>query len=376
MRREPSPERPDWRPKFDQLGFHFHSADGRYWDERACFRLDAEEVDRLEEATEELHRMCLSAVGHVIAERRLAELAIPAAYHEYIARSWHAGEPTLYGRFDFSYDGSGVPKLLEYNADTPTSLIESAIAQWNWQQEVRPDCDQFNSLHEKLIERWGEVARALRLRAPMHFACLRGNEEDVGNIEYLRDTALQAGIDARFVAVEDIGWDEARRCFVDLEGGTIGALFKLYPWEWMMRESFGPHLLEAGMALLEPPWKSVLSNKGILAILWELFPGHPNLLPAYFEPGRLGADYVRKPLFSREGENVSIHAAGATRHSLGSYGAEGYVYQAYAPLPDLGGGYVATGSWIVGERAAGVCFREDATPITRNTSRFVPHYFV
>lgn len=376
MKREPSRERPDWRRKFDDLGFHFHSADGGYWDERACFVLGAEEVDRIEAATEALHRMCLSAVGHVIAQRRLGELAIPEAYHEYIVRSWRAGEPTLYGRFDFRYDGEGEPKMLEYNADTPTSLIESAIAQWNWQQELHPEDDQFNSLHEKLIERWSEIARILRLVGPMHFACLRDNEEDAGNLDYLRDTAMQAGIDARFVAIEDIGWDDARSCFVDLDDEPMSALFKLYPWEWMLRESFGEHLAGSGLRLIEPPWKSILSNKGILAILWELFPGHPNLLPAYFEPGRLGDDYVCKPLYSREGENVTIHASGTTRHSLGSYGAEGYVYQAHAPLPHLGGGYVVMGSWIVGEKSAGVCFREDATPITRNTSRFLPHYFI
>jgi len=376
MKREPSRERPDWQRKFDDLGFHFHSADGGYWDERACFVLTAEEVDRIEEATESLHRMCLSAVGHVIAEERLGELAIPESHHDYIVRSWRTGEPSLYGRFDFCSAGQGEPKMLEYNADTPTSLIESAIAQWNWQQELHADQDQFNSLHEKLIDRWREIARAIRLSGSMHFACLRDNQEDVGNIDYLRDTAMQAGIDARFIAVEDIGWDDSQRRFVGLDGEPMSALFKLYPWEWMLRESFGVHLPEAELKLIEPPWKSILSNKGILAILWELFPGHPNLLPAYFEPSRLGENYVSKPLYSREGENVTIQSAGSTRHSLGSYGAEGYVYQAHAPLPNLGGGYVVMGSWIVGEHSAGVCFREDASPITRNTSRFMPHYFI
>ena len=376
MKRESSVQRPDWQRQFEDLGFHFHSADGGYWDERVCFQLTTEEVDRLEAATDELHRLCMSAVGHVIAEGRMGELAIPAEFHDYVSHSWRAGEPSLYGRFDLCFDGSGEPKMLEYNADTPTSLIESAIAQWNWQQELHADCDQFNSLHEKLIERWREIARSLRLAGPMHFACVRDNIEDVGNLDYLRDTAMQAGIDARHIAVEEIGWDDARSTFVDMEERPITMLFKLYPWEWMMRESFGAHLLTGKTRLIEPAWKSVLSNKGILAILWELFPGHPNLLPAYFEPQRLGADYVRKPLYSREGENVTIHAGGATRHSLGTYGAEGYVYQAHAPLPNFGGGYVVMGSWIVGDTAAGVCLREDASPITRNTSRFVPHYFI
>ena len=375
MKRELCTERPRWREKFEALGFHFHSLDGRYWDERACFVFTASEVDRLEAVTEELHAMCIAAVGHVIAEGRLAELAVPAEFHEYVARSWRSGEPTLYGRFDLRYDGSSEPKLLEYNADTPTALIEAAIAQWNWLEEVRAGCDQFNSLHEKLIERWRAIHKRLPQGAALHFACVRDNPEDLGNIEYLRDTALQAGLDARFIHVEDIGWDGPAQSFVDLDDSGIRALFKLYPWEWMVRETFGADLARSGMVLIEPAWKMILSNKGILPILWELFPHHPNLLPAFFQPGRIEGDSVEKPLYSREGANVTIRTQDATRHSVGTYGAEGYIHQAYAPLPNFGGGFVVVGSWIVGESAAGIGIREDSSPITRNTSRFLPHYF-
>ena len=375
MNRELSPERPHWREKFEELGFHFHSLDGRYWDERACFAFTAQEIDKLEAVTEELHAMCIAAVGHVLAEGRLAELAIPQAFHDYVTRSWHAGEPSLYGRFDLRYDGESEPKLLEYNADTPTALIEAAIAQWNWLEETRAGRDQFNSLHEKLIERWKAIGGRLPRGSALHFACVRDNPEDHGNVEYLRDTALQAGIDARFIYIEDIGWDEPAQSFVDLEEAGIRALFKLYPWEWMLREAFGAHLDRSGIALIEPAWKMILSNKGLLPILWELFPDHPNLLPAYFEPGRVAGDSVEKPLYSREGANVTIRTQSGTRHSIGTYGAEGYIHQAYAPLPNFGGGFVVIGSWIVGDAAAGIGIREDSSPITRNTSRFLPHYF-
>lgn len=375
MKREACGERAHWREKFEELGFHFHSLGGRYWDERACFRFETAEIDKLEAVTEELHAMCLSAVSHVLAEQRLGELAIPEPFHDYVARSWRAGEPSLYGRFDLCYDGEHEPKLLEYNADTPTSLIEAAIAQWNWLEETHRGADQFNSLHEKLIERWGEIMHQLPRGAALHFASVRDNEEDLGNIEYLRDTALQAGIDARFIPIEDIGWDEPAQCFVDLDDAGISALFKLYPWEWMVREAFGSHLLSGAVRVIEPAWKMILSNKAILPILWELFPGHPNLLPAYFRAGRIEGDSVEKPFYSREGANVTIRAGGSVRHSLGAYGAEGTIRQAFAPLPNFGGGYVVIGSWIIGERSAGIGIREDRSPITRNTSRFLPHYF-
>jgi glutathionylspermidine synthase len=120
----------------------------------------------------------------------------------------------------------------------------------------------------------------------------------------------------------------------------------------------------------------LLANKAILPVLWELFPDHPNLLPAYFEPEPLGARYVCKPRLAREGANVTLVDGPFRESSDGDYGAEGFVYQALAPLPRHDADYVVVGSWVIDGVPAGIGLREDVTPITRNTSRFVPHYFV
>jgi glutathionylspermidine synthase len=374
MERQRMSPRGDWRRQFEAIGFHFHSLDDVYWDESACYRFSADEIDMLEAVTAELHGMALKAAEHVIAGQRFERFALPDWFAQYAADSWRAGDGTLYGRLDLCYDGVNPPKLLEYNADTPTALIEAALAQWNWQQAVFPERDQFNSLHERLIERW-KTLRATLGEAALYFACGKGSDEDLGNIEYLRDTAIQAGIDARFVHVEDIGWSAERRSFVDLDDHPIRALFKLYPWEWMMREEFGTHLPGAGIAVIEPPWKLVLSCKALLAVLRELFHGHPNLLPCFFDEARLPERFVRKPLYSREGANVEIHGPRGIYRRPGTYGAEGHVYQAYAPLPAFDGNYAVIGSWIVGGEPAGMGIREDVNPVTTNLSRFVPHYF-
>ena len=128
--------------------------------------------------------------------------------------------------------------------------------------------------------------------------------------------------------------------------------------------------------MFEPPWKLLLSCKGLLPVLWELYPGHPNLLPCYFEAGRLSERFVKKPLFSREGANVEIHGPRGVYRRPGSYGAEGYVYQGYAPLPAFDGNYPVIGSWVIGNEPGGMGIREDVNPVTTNLSRFVPHYFV
>lgn len=375
MLREASVPRADWREDCEAVGFSFHSMDGIYWDETACYRLNGEQVDELEAATEELHGMCIQAVEHIIKEKRFDELRLAPSFAEYAAKSWAKAEPSLFGRFDFAYDGKGPPKLLEYNADTPTGLLEAAVVQWRWMQAVQPDADQFNSLHEKLIERWPAMRADWPVDALLSFSSVRENEEDFGNIEYLRDTAAQAGFQTQWLAVEDIGWADPERRFVDLANRPIDVLVKLYPWEWVFADAFGARLSGSELRVVEPPWKALLSNKGLLVVLWELFPDHPNLLPAYFSPGRIRGDYVEKPIYSREGANVTIRQGGRVLREPGSYGAEGFVYQAYTPIPRFGDSYMTVGSWVVGDRAAGIGIREDASEITCNTSRFLPHYF-
>jgi glutathionylspermidine synthase len=374
MQRETLAPREDWTRKVEDLGLSYHTIAGDiYWDESACYRFDAAQVDRLEAATAELHARALDAVARVVETRDFARFRIPEAFHDLVAQSWRDADDSLYGRMDLSWDGRGEPKLLEYNADTPTALLEASVIQWYWMQDVRPGADQFNSIHEKLIERWRDFRPLLAGDGRVHFAGDLDSPEDTGNLDYLRDTATQAGLDPVAIAIGDIGWDGRR--FVDLENRAILALFKLYPWEWMVRESFGPHLIGNATKMIEPPWKMVLSNKAILPVLWEMFPGHPNLLAASFDPGHFTTNFVKKPLYSREGANVSINSGEVLIDVGGDYGDEGFIWQAYQELPRFDGRYAVIGSWVVGDEPAGIGIREDASPVTRDTSRFVPHYF-
>jgi glutathionylspermidine synthase len=115
----------------------------------------------------------------------------------------------------------------------------------------------------------------------------------------------------------------------------------------------------------------------MLPLLWELFPGHPNLLPAFWEADpRLSGSYVRKPFFSREGCNVEVVAGGKTiAKTDGPYDDGPFVYQAIAPIADFGGQHPILGSWIIAGEASGMGVREDPSVISTNTSRFVPHFF-
>jgi glutathionylspermidine synthase len=385
MQRIPCDERPDWREKAEAVGFQFHTIDGeRYWDERSYYAFTLEEIERdIEAPTAELDAMCRELVGRAVDdERMLKMLRIPERYWTFIAASWKRGDPSLYGRFDLSYDGQGPAKLLEYNADTPTSVFETAVFQWSWLEDAKTrlitpqDADQFNSLHERLIEGWKAIGKG----GSLHLAGALDNPEDGGTISYLEDTARQAGLSTTKLAIEDIG-RTPKGVFVDLADKPIELLFKLYPWEWMFRDQFGVSLAGSPTRYVEPPWKAILSNKGILPLLWAMQPRHPNLLPAYFEDDEkakeLGNSFVRKPLYSREGANVAIVVGGeAIDQDAGPYGAEGFIRQAVATLPHYEGNYAALGSWIAAGAPCGLSVREDVSPITKNTSRFVPHAIV
>ncbi|MDX8128781.1 glutathionylspermidine synthase family protein [Methylomonas sp. OY6] len=366
--------RADWQQRVEAVGMNYHTLDGDvYWDESACYRFTASQIDVLDDVTAELHALCLKAVQAIIDRHLFKQLLIPDWAVPYIVDSWERREPSVYGRFDLAWDGNGQPKLLEYNADTPTALLEAGVVQWFWLRDCYPDADQFNSIHEKLLVFWQDY----RQRQPsLHFAGVDSSDEDSGNLEYLRDTAVQAGLQTQRLAIEQIGWDASRQRFVDLRNNPIRALFKLYPWEWLLQEEFSPYLPQAQPAMLEPPWKLLLSNKGLLPILWELFPGHPNLLEASFADKPLVGDYVRKPLYSREGANIQIRRGASLVETGGSYGGEACIYQRYTPLPEFAGNFPVIGSWIIADQPAGIGIREDKTEITGNNSRFIPHYFV
>lgn len=373
MKRIQITPRSNWEEKVEKLGLVFHHTQGRpYWNESAYYSFRMDEILRLEKATNDLQRMCLEAAQHVIDKNRFAELGIPAEAAEVIRWAWEAEPPAIYGRFDLAYDGQSAPKLLEYNADTPTSLLEAGVVQWYWLQERFGKNDQWNSIHERLIAKWRDLAPYVK--PTLHFAHM-DDLEDGMTVGYLRDTAEQAGIETIALAVEDIGWDKVRRQFVDTNGSVIRSIFKLYPWEWMVHEDFGRHALSTykDVNWIEPIWKMVLSNKGILAILWELFPGHENLLESHLQEPKGLVEYAKKPLLSREGANVTVKTKTTTIERGGDYGEEGYVFQAIAPIPNFDGSHPVIGSWVIDGESAGAGIRESDELITDNCSRFCPH---
>jgi glutathionylspermidine synthase len=377
VRRQTILPRSNWQSSVEELGLLWHSDDnGTYWDESAFYAFGPAEIETIEAATEEVYSLYRQA-GERIAndERWLSVCGIPASYHNAVRDAWQRQGVALdYGRFDFGYGGQGPPKLFEFNCDTPTTMLETSVIQWYWKEELFPDHDQLNSLHERLVERWGELAAEIDDNRIWFAHSGDLAHEDTLTTTYMRDIAGEAGLETRGLLIDQIGIDGQGR-IVDQDDNLITALFKLYPWEWLAVEPFGEAILPnmASTAWIEPVWKMMWSNKAVLALLWEMFPGHPNLLPASLQAHEMGRDYVTKPILAREGANVEIVIGGQLRaRSEGNYGRNRLLHQQLYPLRDFGHGYPVLGSWIVNGSAAGLGIREDGL-ITGNRARFVPH---
>lgn len=363
--------RPGYREKIEALGFDFH---GDYWREEACYRLSSNEVEMLETATAEAYRMYCDAVEYILndqSEFMERILQLPPEICERIRRSWDEDELSLYGRFDFLVDKSGVPRILEFNADTPTSLLEASVIQWQWKEDLFPASDQYNGIHEGLVQSWKDMFPA---GSEIHFAGALDDHEDTGTLQYLASTAMEAGFSTRVLDMNSL--DLRDGCFYDPSGERVKRCFKLYPWEWMVDESADGCL--ADVQWVEPVWKLLMSNKAILKVLFDLFPDSPYVLPCYLSRPESGL-FCKKPVYSREGHNVSVleirnwEERVRLAETEGDYNKGAYVYQEYVEPTAYSGRYPVIGSWVVGGEPAGIGIRENRTEITGNLSEFVPH---
>lgn len=360
--------RVNWQTQVESLGLSFHTIDNKpYWNENASYYFNGEEIENLKSSTKEIESLCMELVEHVIRREEYYKIDIPEYAWSLIEASWRNNQKPLTGRMDLSYDGISPPKLLEYNADTPACLLESSMIQKQWVQDLHPNKYQFNNLHEKLVRALPNIVSekiylTWRLNLPW----------TLSDISYTANLAEEAGLIVKKIFIDDIRWNGHQ--YIDKDNEAIKFLFKRFPWE-ITREDVFKNISTSNLQMIEPAWKMILNNKGFLVLLWELFPNHPNLLPAYFNPDQLTGDFVKKPFIGREGDNISLYSTTGVFSTKGNYGNGKYMYQKAHYLPNFDGNYAVIGSWLIAGEPAGIIIREEDTPITRSSSRFVPHYF-
>lgn len=354
------PARPNWQQRCDEVGFTFHSMDGVYWVDDQMYVFSKEEARSLSEATEELHRLYYALIPQIIKDNRFADMGMNPVMARLATESWERRDPHLYGRFDIAMTEHG-PKLLEYNADTPTGLVETAHALQAWAEDTGYNPMVYmNELGRKQFQTigWEE----------MFMACSMNNIEDYENIAVIAGWAKAAGCKVNDIFVEDMkirddkAWVGKRQ---------LDKVFKLYPWEWLSLDA--SYEVLSSVQWLEPAWKAFWSNKATVALLWEYFPGHPLLVPAFLAAPDSG-NWVKKPKLSREGANIELLKNGAVDGKMtpGMYGAEGYVYQQFMDT-SFEGKFPTLGGWVVGDKFAGLLVRHCDAWVTDNFSNYIPY---
>jgi len=372
----------------EDIGMQWHTdSDGSDYIVPALVLVSEQEAEAYYAAANTLYDMYVEAAQHVIDNRLYEQLGIDPLLVPLIEQSWERDDWHLYGRFDLAGGLDGRPiKLIEFNADTPTSLFETSIVQWallraNDMGEER----QFNNIHAMLQDNFRRVVvgdgvdfAANYRKEKFLFSSIAGLPEDERTVRYLQHVAHEAGLYTDFAFMNEAGFIPKQGVF-NRDQQRADFWFKLYPWENIAAEE--PELTELLQSISElgstrfinPAYTLLFQSKGILKVLWDLYPESPYLLQTAFEP-LAGKAQVEKKVFGREGENTRITDADGRviAHTIGQYDHHRSVFQEYVEFPQDAAGHRYQAGVFYAYEACGLGFRRGGE-ILDNMSKFVGH---
>ncbi len=374
----------------ESLGFVWHTdSDETSYISDTLVIISEAEAEAYYEATNTLYDMVVEAAEHVVENNLFHEIGIPFNLVDIIKESWENDVHWhLYGRFDLAGGLDGKPiKLLEFNADTPTALFETAIVQWSMLKQNRlEEVSQFNALYESLVDNFKRLVTLEEDVSTFEerydgwnflFTSVKGNSEEENTVRLLQHIATEAGYNTEFAYIDEIEFSPEEGVFYQDKHYELW--FKLIPWEDIAMEESDLAMILTQMIknqkaiIFNPAYTLLFQSKGLLKILWDLYPNHPLLLESSFEPLQ-GKQQVKKPVFGREGGSVSILDENAQNIESveGDYDNHKMVYQAYTELvTDTQGQSYQAGVFYAYE-ACGLGFRKGGK-ILNNMSKFVGH---
>ena len=375
----------------ESIGFTWHTdTDDTSYISDEIVSISETEAEAYYEATNELYDMFCEAGQHVIDNDLFHDLDIPFNLVELIKASWEDDVHWhLYGRFDLAGGIDGKPiKLIEFNADTPTALFETAIVQWAMLKfNELEESSQFNSLYEALKDNFKRFVTLdsdieefdkhyEKLNWKILFSSVAGNDEEENTTKLLQHIATEAGYKTDFEFIGDVGFNNEG---ISKENELFEFWFKLIPWEDIAIDEGELAVIltqiinDKKAIIFNPAYTLLFQSKGIMKVLWDLYPNHPLLLETSFEPLE-NTKQVEKMCFGREGANVAIvnEDNSLDTKTDGVYENFKPIYQEYTEFPqDENGNYYQAGVFYVYE-ACGLGFRKGGK-ILDNMSKFVGH---
>lgn len=333
------------------------------WHEGIYYSFSKEEISELEKATLEVNKLALKALKHVFDKKLFQEFNIPNHLIPIIKQSWITNEKPIISQFDFLFDGTNIPKLCDINTDYYNNLYESAELQKSWKQDKFEKNLQFNSLKEHLTTRFNSIKKIVK--SDILYFTGAYNINNYATLTYIKQIADEVGIKTQEIPINELTFENKKLIHNKKE---LKFIYKTLPWEWA-----DPLLLKADNIIwFEPAWTNLLSNKALLAIMYELFPNNEYLLPTYLVPNKLNS-FVKKPLYGRDGSNISIHNNSKITWTGGSYTNSGFIYQKYHQIKQFDSFCPIIRSFIINDEFSAIGIKESQYPINNNLSNFTPH---
>ena len=374
----------------EKLGFSWHTdSDGSKYLSDALVVITQEEAEAYYTAVNEIYDMYVEAAEYVIENDLFFELGIPFNLVDTIKKSWENDVHWhIYGRFDLAGGIDGEPiKLIEFNADTPTGLYETAMLQWALLKHNNMDEEQqFNNVYEAISENLKRLITLFDDTAEFDarydgwkilFSSISNNDEEEITTKLLQQMAIDAGFATGFEFLENVKFDEDG--IYDAKENNYEYWFKLYPWEDIaidepeLATTLDTIMQNQKAIILNPAYTLLFQSKGMMKILCDLFPDSPYLLQTSFEPLK-GVKQVEKCVFGREGANTAIIDENNQLivKTDGEYDNFKKVYQEYVEFAqDARGNKYQAGVFFAYE-ACGLSFRKGGE-ILDNMSKFVGH---
>jgi glutathionylspermidine synthase len=383
--------RPLTKEYLESIGFSWHTdLDESDYISSEVVAIAENEAEAFYDASNELYDMFVEAAQYVIDNDLFHELDIPFSLIDIIKESWENDVHWhLYGRFDLAGGLDGKPiKLIEFNADTPTALFETAIIQWAMlKYNGLDESSQFNSLYEALVDNFKRIITLNddiekfdeyyeKLGWKILFSSVKGNDEEEHTTKLLQHIATEAGFHTKFAYIDEVEFGDNG---ISIDDTLYEFWFKLIPWEDIAIDEGELAVILSGIIenkkaiIFNPAYTLLFQSKGIMKILWDLYPNHPLLLETSFEPLE-NRQQVEKPCFGREGANVAIVNDDNTLYTKndGPYENSKMVYQEYFEFnQDNQNNFYQAGVFYAFE-ACGLGFRK-GNVILDNMSKFVPH---
>ncbi|MEN1935339.1 glutathionylspermidine synthase family protein [Paenibacillus sp. 102] len=323
------------------------------------FEISEKTIQALQLATERMGEVFFKTARllRTLSDAQLLELGFPSSSLPFI-RMKSLFPESIISRFDFALTDDGI-KLLEFNSDTPTFIMECFQINGEVCKELDyhdPNENQERLLSSGITKAVMEAAKGIE-RPNVVFTAHQEHIEDWNTTRYLSQLCQ---VSNKVVSMSELRITE--EALLDGDGVRIDVLYRqTYPIEHLVEDRdpkngdlVGVELLqlvkEGKLFIINPISSFLLQPKSVQCLIWGLAEAgafYTNeeqqwikeyMLPTYLEPDLfLGKNsFVQKPSFGREGDTVTIRDKDIKiidQNSYQTYKRELPVFQKYTKLP-------------------------------------------